>query len=517
MKKNLLLFSRELDFFANIYNNFSLKVKKKINISAIFTSSENITLQKFNFLAKNIKEYPNENNIAKTVKPNNKIKISKYIKIFKYFIYMLDFYGTNRNIFSKKEKLSIFKIYINKTIDLLNEYSPNVIVFTHTPHELFDIVLIKVCELHKIKTVFPRGISIAGYYILQNKINIKTHVKISEDKLILIKRKIIDNKFTLNKNNIFLNYYLIKSKITERNNLFLKLFYILFLKTKYLYNILKIFIKITINFSNKIKLHNIIFSPDNIKYKNNQKLIANPLTNFQLEKIHYLENKKKFNLLKVYNSKCCIKKIDLQNKYIYFPLWFQPSSTLYPYADNFLNYLYSINLIRKNMPDNISLYIKESPDIFNISHHAWFRGSFVRNFEFYNKIYKMKNVFLVNFDIKDEDLIKKSMAVVTLCDKNFIKSYISKKPTISLGNTLVKKQNGFFPCRNEQDIQKALKAIQKKITIKTFQVNKFLDQLFLNSFYKDSFSNKNKFTKLVNYNSKVNYKHISRLFSFMIK
>ena len=30
-----------------------------------------------------------------------------------------------------------------------------------------------------------------------------------------------------------------------------------------------------------------------------------------------IENKKNFNLLKVYNSKCCIKKIDLVNIKIY--------------------------------------------------------------------------------------------------------------------------------------------------------------------------------------------------------
>ena len=517
MKKKILLFSSELKLAINIFKYFNQKLKNRIIFKAIFTNLENKNLAKINFPNANIYEYPNETNLNSNFSFTSisKIKLKNYKGIFRYFNYMLSYYGFNQKIFSKKEKKIYFKFFTKKILDLLTKYDPNLIVFTHTPHSLFEITLIKVCQDLKIKTIFPRGIPIASYYILQNKINKRTYSNIAQDNYYQLKKNILRNKIKTIKNNKFLNLILITSKITEKN-FFYKFLFFIYLYIVYYYNIFKIFIRILLNlFNNKLKSY--IYSPDNIKYKLNQNLIENRITNFQLAKIHCEGNKIKFNLLKFYNSKCTIKhKNDLEIRYIFFPLWFGPSSTLYPYADKFLDYLYTISLIQKKLPLNTKLFVQESQDIFNISNHAWFRGNFVRSNDFYQKIYKMKNVFFVNFDLSNDDLIAKSLAVVSLCDKNFIKSYIVGKPTITLGNILLTKQNGFFPSHNELDLKKAMTVISNKVNINLNDKIKFLEKLFLNSFYKETYF-KNKFQDYgKKHNPKENAKHISKLYSSLL-
>lgn len=517
MKKKILLFSNELKLAINIFKYFNHKLKNKIIFKAIFTSLENKNLAKINFPNANIYEYPNETNLNSIFAFSgiSKIKLKNYKHIFRYFNYMLSYYSFNQKIFSKKEKKFYFKFFIKKIFNLLTEHNPNLIIFTHTPHSLFEITLIEVCQALKIKTIFPRGIPIASYYILQNKINKRTYSNIAQDNCYHLKKNILKNKINTIKNNKFLNLILITSKITEKN-FFYKSFFFIYLNLIHYKNIFKIFTKILLNLLNN-RLNSYIYSPDNIKYKLNQNLIENRITNFQLAKIHYEGNKIKFNLLKFYNLRCTIKhKNDLEIRYIFFPLWFGPSSTLYPYADKFLDYLYTIRLIQKKLPLNTKLFVQESQDIFNISSHAWFRGNFVRSNDFYQKIYRMKNVSLVNFDLSNDDLIAKSLAVVSLCDKNFIKSYIAGKPTITLGNILLKKQKGFFPSHNELDIKKAMTIISNKVNINLNDKIKFLEKLFLNSFYKKTYF-KDKFQDYgKKHNPKENTKHISKLYSSLL-
>lgn len=512
MKKKILLFSHELNLAINIFNNFSKKLKEKIIYKAVFTSSEKKGLAKENFSSADVYEYPNETNINKIFPFKNNVKLKKNKKIFRYFNYILSFYGFNQKIFSKREKITYFNFFIKKIFNLLTEYKPNLIIFTHTPHSLFEITLIKVCEALKIKTIFPRGIPVASYYVLQNEINKRTFLNIAKDNYSKLKKNIITNKIKIITNNKFLNYILITSRITEKNS-FYKFLFTVYLQIIYCKNLFKILTRILLNLFNN-ELNNYIYAPENIKYKKNQNLIHDRMTNFQLAKIHYKGNKVKFNLLKFYNSKCSVKHTkDLQVKYFFFPLWFGPSSTLYPYADKFLDYIYTIKLVQKNLPMNTKLFIQESQDIFNLSSHAWFRGHFIRNFDFYKKIYKMKNVFLVNFDLSYEDLINKSLAVVSLCDKNFIKGYIAGKPTITIGNILLKKQKGFFPSNSELDIKNAITTIENKVNINKNNKVKFLNKLFLNSFYKgtyliDRFQDYGK-----GHHPKENTKLISRLYA----
>jgi hypothetical protein len=125
-------------------------------------------------------------------------------------------------------------------------------------------------------------------------------------------------------------------------------------------------------------------------------------------------------------------------------MWFQPSSSTYPFAQRHIDYELSLQILSEIIPSDYKIYVKESPDIFNITSHAWFRGNFVRNKKFYESISKISKVILVDFDTKDFELFDSCKAVVSLTDKNGLISIIRNKPHISFVKTLSSKLDSSF-------------------------------------------------------------------------
>ena len=131
-----------------------------------------------------------------------------------------------------------------------------------------------------------------------------------------------------------------------------------------------------------------------IKFKDKKKI-----SKFNFETIVYKNNLIKFKLLDyLYKIK---KPLNINQKYILLPLWFQPSSTSYPFSGDYLNYEILINMICDVMPKDYILIIKETPDIFNLNRNAWFRGPFVIKKNFYKNIIRKEVQFA---DIKLNDL-----------------------------------------------------------------------------------------------------------------
>ena len=83
------------------------------------------------------------------------------------------------------------------------------------------------------------------------------------------------------------------------------------------------------------------------------------INKFNFETIVFKNNLKKFQLLNyLYKLK---KPLDLNKKYILLPLWFQPSSTSYPFSGDYLNYEVLINMICEVMPKKLYSSNKRIP------------------------------------------------------------------------------------------------------------------------------------------------------------
>lgn len=518
----LLIFSHNNNYNIKIYNNISNNLKKKIKITNIISiDNSNLENLKLNFKEAKIvllKDLTKKNFLIQDeIIVDNKI-IKKYKDCEFMFYKMLDFVKLNNEYFKKNEKKYTYKYYLKIIINFLKTNKIDMVFFSHVPHSFFDVLFIQICKLNKIKILFTRAYLLPGFYLFEKdlfstslkKKKIKTYKNINPGILEFFDDA--KNKFDLKniKKNVWVDYSLIDRMVKVKSKV--ELFYLefLFLKTiKYFLRNFLILSKLTKLFIFDLFKNNNFFSFKNYYFisdfhkKKNTSLMESKLNKFSLEKIYLKTDIDKFNLLKFYLQ--LSSKPNLKEHYIFFPLWFQPSSTTYPFAGNNINYLKCIKLLSKSLPKSWKIYVKESPDIFNMNKHAWFKGTFVRNKNFYLKLKKIKNVKLVNFDVPDFKLIDYALATATQADKFGLISVIRNKPNINFSNSIQKYCHGTFICKNSIELKKSIYKIKRGFKIDKKKVNLFFSILSSELFYRETIKGFNK------YESRTDYSKISKL------
>ncbi len=133
--------------------------------------------------------------------------------------------------------------------------------------------------------------------------------------------------------------------------------------------------------------------------------------------------------------------IDIREKeYIYFPLHLQPELTTDPLGGCFGDQALAIEQLRKKVPNQIAIVIKENPKQF----YEWRGGDFL------NRIRRLENVFWVNSSFNTYSLLKNAKAVATITGTAGWEAVIAGKPAIVFGAAWYKQLPGVF-CFNEGD------------------------------------------------------------------
>ena len=130
---------------------------------------------------------------------------------------------------------------------------------------------------------------------------------------------------------------------------------------------------------------------------------------------------KKMSTLK-YLSK--IKTItNLKKNFIYFPLHKIPEFSTLLKGNKYMDQLYLIETLSKNIPINYKLLIKEHPSM--LSSHA-------RSKNFYEIINKLPNVEMIDFRTRPDEIIKKAKLVVILDSTSGIEAILNGKPLLTM-------------------------------------------------------------------------------------
>ena len=163
-----------------------------------------------------------------------------------------------------------------------------------------------------------------------------------------------------------------------------------------------------------------------------------------------------------------------------------------------------VQTVPKRQPNNWKIFIKESPDIFNMNKHAWFKGTYTRNKKFYSNLKKIKGVYLVNYKIPDYKLIDSCKATATHADKFGLISILRNKPNINFSNSIQRYCHGTFICKNHRDIKTTINKIQNGFKINHKKLNIFFSILSKKLFYRETIKGFNK------YETKTEYSKISK-------
>lgn len=145
-----------------------------------------------------------------------------------------------------------------------------------------------------------------------------------------------------------------------------------------------------------------------------------------------------YNLKKALNS--YIKEINLNDKYVYFPLHFEPERTTNPDGGEYHDQYKALVKLRKFVPDEIKIIVKEHPSQILVAK----KGSRGRSPLFYELITNIKGVDFVDVHFNSVNLIRNSVMVATITGSVALESAILGKKAITFGSVWYDKSPNIF-------------------------------------------------------------------------
>lgn len=277
------------------------------------------------------------------------------------------------------ENLNVINIFIHYFYDLLIENKINIIVFSDAPHGAYACILYDIAKLLNIKILicFPCymrdkflicwDLDDIGYYKLNNKYKFN-QVKNAD---------IIDGKF---EKKVFWEpekKFNIKNYIDDKKNSF----------KAYSYKYDNLFDWVTRHI---IKILN----------RSYQKYLYN------------------FNYKRFFKD-----KINDNEKFVYFPIHLQPEMTTSTLGGIYNDQILVIEKIRKIIPDDWYIYVKENP----LQTYQW------RDKYFFLRLQGFKNIRFMSKETNTYELINKSQFVATITGTAGFEAISGGKPALTFG------------------------------------------------------------------------------------
>ena len=215
------------------------------------------------------------------------------------------------------------------------------------------------------------------------------------------------------------------------------------------------------------------------------RMINNPkyrthYANFGKDTINVIKNEVSF-LLKKRTQNSFLKKfskmkIDLNQKFVYFPLQLEPERTLFIPAPFYTNQLEVISNIAKSLPIDYVLYVKEHP--MQVV-YGW------RDISYYKKISELPNVELIHPNFSNKELLKNCQLVITITGTLGLEASFHRKPSIILSDTIYSELPSVHRLTNYEELPKTIRD-SLKLNVNIDDLNLFINKIINNSFEFDS-------------------------------
>jgi len=343
---------------------------------------------------------------------------------------------------------SLLSYWIN-TIDVLN---PDIVLFTESPHALFQYILYAVCIENNIKILRFTPTHIEGLTFLSSSVeNVpgylnETYVEYlnntSSDTL-----KIVDTYLKKNRGSYqdALPYYM-----------------------KSIVNTKSITEKIVLNSG---KVNRFIKNKTWIAYKrgamyslDDDNITKQNLLSYKLK--GYFTKKK---LQKSYRS--LSTRVDLSQTYIYVALHYQPEKTTSPEGGVFVDQWLMVNMLSVLAPKGWKIYVKEHSSQFAEKLY----GEQGRTCDFYKNISSFHNVHLVQEgNLTSFDLIDNAKAVATVTGTVGLEAVIRSKPVLCFGYAWYRLCEGVMDIKQVEELESALCRLEEGYIVDNQKVDAFL-------------------------------------------
>jgi len=405
--------------------------------------------------------------------------IFKYLKYEKIALKMMDRMDPSGYTFNYSERTQLYYNILEYILNYIHSNEIDIVIFNESPHSIFTYLIYAVCVENNIKILRLSPTHINGNTFLTSTLESKQlylekiYVDVRERRYISAEVEDYFSKINGQYNNAS-PYYM--SQIISSNN------------KSDIYKILKASVKF-------VKYY---FKQKNRQSytKDKSKSIRETFSNKELARTQIKRTIYKIDLQKSYQKyvKQSLSDFDLNEKFIYFPLQYQPEKSTSPEGDIFADQYLAINMLSKVSQGRFKIYIKEHISQFSIK----LNGEQGRVSSFYEEISLLDNIVFVSTEINSFSLIDKAIAVSTITGTAGFESVIRGKPAIIFGYPWYKDCIGIFQISDVDELKNAVDLILNKYKINIDDVKCFLqsvfqisEKIYLNNSNKNSIDDKN--------------------------
>ena len=168
---------------------------------------------------------------------------------------------------------------------------------------------------------------------------------------------------------------------------------------------------------------------------------------FQLNLIY--QRRKKYLINSCFKNS---QKLDLDSKFVYFALHFEPERTTNPDGGYFHDQFIALLNLRRLLPDDINIFVKEHPTQFKLIK----RGVKGRSPLFYKLIKEIDKVFLIDINTDTYSLTKNSLFVATITGTAAREAAIMGKKALIFGDAWFNKCPNVFSWNKQLTFDKIL-------------------------------------------------------------
>ena len=202
-----------------------------------------------------------------------------------------------------------------------------------------------------------------------------------------------------------------------------------------------------------------------------------------LLKFKLLRNKihKKTSALKSFLSKKTISLNDIDYKFLYFPLQYQPERTSCPEGRDYFNQYLAIYKLRTFLDPKIAILVKEHPKQLQ---KETVRNQMHRSIFFYNEIAKLKNVKFIDLSISSSKILlnRNIEGAVSIKGNIILEAFMNNIPSFYFGITIWRGLEHVHDLINDKNLFNINNLLKSNI----YYDNKKSEESFFNCL-KDSF------------------------------
>jgi hypothetical protein len=189
-------------------------------------------------------------------------------------------------------------------------------------------------------------------------------------------------------------------------------------------------------------------------FYNRDKEIKNILNYFNSLKNRYEHR----NLQNNYNK--YTKNINLKDKYIYFPLHFQPEMTTSPQGGIFSDQHLAISIISKSIPVDWKIYVKEHPSQFRSG--SFFTYTYLgRDDKFYSKLNSIPKVKLIPIESNHFNILDNAKAIATITGTVGWEAVVRGKLVLIFGDAWYQQAPNVYRVKDTTEVKCALSKLSK--------------------------------------------------------